>query len=70
MIKTLGFILTILGIIGLILGVLGLFGPNLVYLNPWALSILGFVFFIAGIGLLKRRRDTDEIPPERPVNRY
>ena len=64
MIKTLGFILTILGIIGLVLGVIGLFGANLVYMNSWALAILGLIFFFAGIGLLKRRPDTDEVPPQ------
>ncbi len=61
MIKILALILVVIGITGLILGVLGLFGPNIVSLNPWALSILGLPFFVSGIGLLKRRRDTDEI---------
>lgn len=61
MIKILALILVALGIAGLILGVVGLFGRDLVALSPWALAILGFIFFISGIGLLKRRRDTDEI---------
>jgi hypothetical protein len=61
MIKGLGLVLTIAGIIGLILGVLGIFGRNMVNLSPWALGILGLIFFFAGIGLLKQRRDTDEI---------
>jgi hypothetical protein len=61
MIKALAFILTIAGFIGLILGVMGIFGRNLVNLSPWALSILGLIFFTSGIGLLKQRRDTDEI---------
>lgn len=61
MIKILALVLVILGIVGLILGVLGIFGPNVVALSPWALAILGFIFFVAGIGLLKRRRDTDEV---------
>jgi len=61
MIKILAMVLVLIGIIGLIMGVLGIFGPNLVTLSPWALAILGFVFFVSGIGLLKRRRDTDEI---------
>ena len=55
MIKGLALILTIAGIAGLILGVLGIFGGNLVALNPWALAILGLIFFTSGIGLLKRR---------------
>ena len=53
--------MTIAGIIGLILGVLGLFGQNVVALSPWALAILGLIFFSSGVGLLKQRRDTDEI---------
>lgn len=61
MIKILALILVVIGIIGLILGVLGIFGPNVVFLSPWALAILGFIFFVSGIGLLKRRRDTDEV---------
>ena len=61
MIKIIGLILTLVGFAGLILGVLGIFGRDLVALSPWALAILGIIFFGAGIGLLKRRRDTDEI---------
>lgn len=61
MIKILAMVLVLIGIIGLIMGVLGIFGPNLITLSPWALAILGFIFFVSGIGLLKRRRDTDEI---------
>ncbi|HMV07393.1 MAG TPA: hypothetical protein PKL56_11375 [Cyclobacteriaceae bacterium] len=61
MIKILAMVLVVIGIIGLIMGVLGIFGPNIVTLSPWALAILGFIFFVSGIGLLKRRRDTDEI---------
>lgn len=61
MIKILAMVLVLIGIVGLIMGVLGIFGPNLVTLSPWALAILGFIFFVSGIGLLKRRRDTDEV---------
>lgn len=61
MIKIIALILTIAGIIGLVIGVLGIFGRDLVALSPWGLSILGLIFFTSGIGLLKRRRDTDEI---------
>lgn len=58
MIRILAFILTIGGIVGLVLGVLGIFGTNYVTLSPWALTILGFIFFIAGISMLKYRKDT------------
>jgi len=60
-IKVFALILALIGFVGLILGVLGIFGKDLVSLSPWALAILGLIFFGAGIGLLKRRRDTDEI---------
>ena len=49
-----GVILLIAGAVGLVLGLLGIFGEDLVALSPWALAILGFIFFIAGISLLKK----------------
>ena len=61
MIKVFALILALIGFVGLILGVLGIFGKDLVALSPWGLAILGLIFFAAGISLLKRRRDTDEI---------
>ena len=61
MIKVLALLLTLVGLVSLALGVLGIFGPDIVKLSPWALAILGLIFFSAGISLLKRRRDTDEI---------
>lgn len=57
MIRVLALIMTIGGMIALILGVLGIFGNNLVALSPWALSILGGIFFIAGVSMLKYRKD-------------
>ncbi|MDN3725466.1 hypothetical protein QRD02_13840 [Aequorivita sp. SDUM287046] len=60
MIKILGFILTIVGGIGLVMGILSVFGSMDVGMSPWALIILGIVFFFAGIGLLKNRKDTDQ----------
>ena len=65
MIKILGFILTLGGGISLVLGVLGVFGSMSTGMSPWALIILGVVFFFAGIGLLKYRRDTDTIESEK-----
>ncbi len=61
MIKILAMFLTVAGIVGLILGVLGIFGRDLVALSPWALSILGLIFFGSGVGLLKSHKDTDEV---------
>lgn len=65
MIKILGFILTIGGAISLTMGLLGVFGSVSVGVSPWALLILGIVFFFAGIGLLKYRKDTDTISSEK-----
>lgn len=54
MVKVLALVLTISGMAGLVIGVLGIFGEDLVALNAWAVAILGFIFFVSGIGLLKR----------------
>lgn len=61
MIKALAIVITLLGVAGLILGIPGIFGNNLVQMSPWALSIIGIIFFIAGVGMLNSRKDTDEI---------
>lgn len=61
MIKILAMIMLIGGAIALVMGVLGIFGSLALMLSPWALTILGFVFFVAGISMLKYRRDTDEV---------
>jgi hypothetical protein len=61
MIKIVAVVLLVAGVAGLILGVPGIFGRDLVAMSPWALAILGIIFFSSGIGLLKRRRDTDEV---------
>ncbi len=53
-VKIIGIVLTIAGAIGLVCGVLGVFGTPIIALNSWALAILGFIFFISGIGMLKR----------------
>ena len=57
MIRILALILTVGGMIALILGVLGIFGNNIVTLSPWALTILGGIFFISGVSMLKYRKD-------------
>ena len=62
MIKILGMILAVGGAVALVIGLLGAFGSMSVGLSPWALIIIGVVFFFSGIALLKRRRDTDETP--------
>ncbi len=65
MIKIVAFILLIGGAISLVMGVLGIFGSIALMMNPWALAIIGFIFFIAGISMLKYRKDTDEVAAER-----
>lgn len=52
--KILSLVLTIIGAVGLVIGVLGIFqGFNLANISPYAWTILGVIFFIAGIGLMK-----------------
>ena len=68
MIKLSGFIFLIGGAISLVMGVLGIFGSISLLVSPWALAILGFVFFIAGMSMLKYRKDTDEVAIEQRKN--
>lgn len=69
MIKILALILTISGAVGLAMGVLGIFGSLSLMLSPWALAILGFIFFIAGISMLKYRKDSDVVEAENSHNK-
>ncbi|HKJ07336.1 MAG TPA: hypothetical protein VJ970_07725 [Flavobacteriaceae bacterium] len=64
MIKILGFIFTIGGAIALILGILSAFGTYPMGVAQWPMIILGVIFFFAGIGLLKNKKDTDVIKAE------
>ena len=61
MIKILAVIMLIGGAIALVMGVMGIFGSIAVMFSHWALAILGFIFFISGISMLKYRKDTDEV---------
>ena len=65
MIKIIGVIALIAGAIMLVLGVMGIFGSMQTGMSPWAFTILGAVFFFAGISLLKHRKDTDQIASEK-----
>ncbi|GLB47791.1 hypothetical protein Y10_01590 [Neptunitalea sp. Y10] len=64
MIKIFGIIMAIGGAISLVMGIMGIFGSMSLWVSPWALSILGFIFFISGISLLKYRKDTDVVQAE------
>ena len=58
--RTFGAILTILGIIGIIyaaLGFLGIAGINLSKINSLVPFIVGLIFFLAGINLVKTTSD-------------
>ncbi|PHQ29525.1 hypothetical protein [Leeuwenhoekiella nanhaiensis] len=64
MIKILAIIMVVGGAIALVAGVMGIFGSLSTGLSPWALAILGGIFFLSGISLLKYRKDTDVIESE------
>ena len=59
MVKALAFLLVFVGAAGFVTGVLGVFGPDLISISPWILTVLGFLFFLSGYGLL--RKDLDEV---------
>lgn len=60
--KILGTVLVALGLLGLIPGVLGIFEKQqILNLSPWALTILGFIFFMSGIGIVQSMRSRSEV---------
>ncbi|MFD2827331.1 hypothetical protein ACFSYG_12680 [Leeuwenhoekiella polynyae] len=64
MIKILALVMVIGGAISLVIGIMGVFGSLSTGVSPWALAILGGIFFLSGISLLKYRKDTDVIDAE------
>ena len=64
MIKILALVMVIGGAIALVLGIMGIFGSMSTGVSPWASAILGGIFFLSGISLLKYRKDTDVIDAE------
>ena len=64
MIKILALIMVVGGAISLVVGIMGVFGSMSTGVSPWALAILGGIFFLSGISLLKYRKDTDVIDAE------
>ncbi len=60
--KIIGTVLVAFGLLGLVPGVLGIFEKQQILgINSWALTILGGLFFISGIGLIKSIRSTPEV---------
>ena len=52
--QLLGLIFTLLGAIGLGFGVIALFnGGEALGQNPWGVGIVGLVFFLAGMSLMR-----------------
>lgn len=58
MLKALALLMVFIGAAGFVTGLLGIFGPDVVSVSPWILTILGLLFFLSGYGLL--RKDLDE----------
>ncbi len=60
--KIMGTVLVAFGLLGLIPGVLGIFDKQeYLGINSWALALLGGLFFMSGIGLLKSIRSRTEV---------
>ena len=52
--KLLGIVFTLIGAIGMAVGVISLFnGGNAFGQNPWGVSIIGAIFFLTGMGLMR-----------------
>ena len=53
--KTLALLFTIVGAVGLTAGVLAIFNPGSLALgqNAWGVAIIGAIFFVTGMGLLR-----------------
>lgn len=55
--RTFGTVLTILGIVGLIYAAVLFAGGGASYRSLIVYGVLGVIFFISGIGLVKRTKD-------------
>ncbi|MEM1359861.1 MAG: hypothetical protein AAGF89_16770, partial [Bacteroidota bacterium] len=52
--QTLGILFTIVGAIGLAVGVLSIFNKGMAFgQNPWGVAIIGGIFFLTGMGLMR-----------------
>jgi hypothetical protein len=64
--QVIGGILTLGGAVLLVIGIIGLFGNDVATGSPWIYTILGAVFFVAGIGLLRSIRTIEGHVDRRP----
>jgi len=51
-VKTIAWLLSLIGASGLIAGLLGFFGHAILGINPWLLFIGGFMIVLSGFGLM------------------
>lgn len=52
--QILGIVFTIVGAIGLAVGVMSVFNKGLAFgQNPWGVAIIGGIFFLTGMGLMR-----------------
>ncbi|MTB51565.1 hypothetical protein [Lewinella sp. W8] len=52
--QILAIVFTVVGAIGLAVGVMAIFNKGMAFgQNPWGVSIIGGIFFLTGMGLLR-----------------
>ncbi|MBK9018303.1 MAG: hypothetical protein IPM82_32015 [Saprospiraceae bacterium] len=60
--KIMGTVLVAFGLLGLVPGVLGLFERQEFFgINSWALTILGGLFFMSGVGIIQSIRSRPDL---------
>jgi hypothetical protein len=52
LVKAIAWLLSLIGAAGVIAGLLGFFGPVIISFSPWVLTIVGFLIFLSGYGLM------------------
>ena len=60
--KIMGIVLVAFGLLGLVPGVLGLFEKQeFLGINSWALTLLGGLFFMSGVGIIQSIRSRPDL---------
>jgi hypothetical protein len=54
LLKAIAWTLGLIGAAGVIAGLLGFFGPVVISLNPWLLTILGFLILLSAFGIMMK----------------